>query len=197
MNADERTFRFLYGGTEAHGGALFFLMVLTTLIGGGWGMFVLLPFLVRKGTRRVSVAMFLTFGVAALVVTVLKNSIGRARPFVSLTGVSALYGSPTGFSFPSGHATGSFCFAGFIVGIALRLARENHARKRDALLGAIAAIAFALVVSLSRIYLGAHFPSDVLVGAVIGFSIGLAGAKGFEIYERKSKLAQPVRMDSK
>jgi undecaprenyl-diphosphatase len=185
MNADERYFRFLYGGSEAHGTALFVLMVMTTLIGGGWGMLILVPFLVREKTRKVCAAMFVTFGVAALVVTVLKHSVGRARPFVALTGVSALYGSPTGFSFPSGHATGSFCFAGFIVGIAIRLARENHARKRDAILGAIAAVAFAIVVSLSRVYLGAHFPSDIAVGALIGFTIGMAGAKGFEIYERR------------
>jgi undecaprenyl-diphosphatase len=186
MNADERYFRFLYGGATAHGTALFVLMVMTTLVGGGWGMLILLPFLVREKTRKVAAAMFITFGVAALIVTVLKNSIGRARPFVSLSGVSALYGSPTGFSFPSGHATGSFCFAGFIVGIAIRLARENHARKRDAILGAVGALAFAIVVSLSRVYLGAHFPSDVAVGALIGFSIGLCGAKGFEIYERRA-----------
>jgi undecaprenyl-diphosphatase len=186
MNADERYFRFLYGGSTAHGTALFVLMVMTTIIGGGWGMLILLPFLVREKTRKVAAAMFVTFGVAALVVTVMKNSIGRARPFLALSGVTPLYGTPTGFSFPSGHATGSFCFAGFIVGTAIRLARENHARKRDAILGAAAAIAFAIVVSLSRVYLGAHFPSDVAVGALIGFSIGLAGAKGFEIYERRA-----------
>ncbi|MEO7112717.1 MAG: phosphatase PAP2 family protein, partial [Polyangiaceae bacterium] len=142
MNADERYFRFLYGGQTAHGTALFVLMVMTTLVGGGWGMLVVLPFLAREKTRKVSAALLVTFGVAAAVVAILKNSVGRARPFVSLTGVSALYGTPTGFSFPSGHATGSFCFAGFIVGIAIRLARENHARKRDAILGAFAALAF-------------------------------------------------------
>jgi undecaprenyl-diphosphatase len=190
MNADERFFRFLYGGSTAHGSALFVLMVMTTLIGGGWGILVVLPFLARQQTRKASAALLLTFGVAALVVTVLKNSVGRARPFVALSGVSALYGSPTGFSFPSGHATGSFCFAGFIVGMAIQIARENPARKRDAIFSAVGAIAFAVVVSLSRIYLGAHFPSDVAVGGLIGFSIGVAGAKAFETYERKSKLAQ-------
>jgi len=186
MNADERFFRFLYGGTTAHGSALFVLMVMTTLIGGGWGMLVVLPFLAWRETRKASAALLVTFGVAALVVTVLKNSIGRARPFVSLSGVTALYGSPTGFSFPSGHATGSFCFAGFVVGMAMRVARENPARKRDAIVSAVGAIAFAIVVSLSRVYLGAHFPSDVAVGALIGFSIGVAGAKGFEMYERRN-----------
>ena len=190
MSTDERYFRFLYGGSTAHGNALFVLMVITTLVGGGWGMLIVLPFLARQETRKASAALLVTFGVAALVVTVLKNSVGRARPFVSLSGVSALYGSPTGFSFPSGHATGSFCFAGFIVGMAVRVARENPARKRDAILSAVGAIAFAIVVSLSRIYLGAHFPSDVAVGGLIGFAIGVAGAKGFEICDRKSKLAQ-------
>jgi undecaprenyl-diphosphatase len=185
MNADERFFRFLYGGQTAHGTALFVLMVLTTLIGGGWGMLIVVPFLAGKKTRNVSAALLATFAVAAVVVTVLKNSVGRARPFLALSGVTPLYGTPTGFSFPSGHATGSFCFAGFVVGMAIRVARQNPARKRDAILSAVGSIVFATVVSISRIYLGAHFPSDVLVGAVIGFVIGIFGAKGFEIYERR------------
>jgi undecaprenyl-diphosphatase len=186
MNADERYFRILYGGQTAHGTALFVLMVMTTLIGGGWGMLVVLPFLAREKTRKVSAALLVTFGVAALVVTVLKNSVGRARPFLALSGVTPLYGTPTGFSFPSGHATGSFCFAGFVVGMAIRIARENPARRRDAVLSAAGALAFATIVSISRVYLGAHFPSDVLVGALIGFVIGICGAKGFEMYERRT-----------
>ncbi len=186
MNADERYFRFLYGGQTAHGTPLFVLMAMTTIIGGGWGMLVVLPFLAREKTRKVSAALLVTFGVAALVVAVLKNSVGRARPFLALSGVTPLYGTPTGFSFPSGHATGSFCFAGFIVGIAIRVAREKPAKRRDAFLSAFGALAFATIVSISRIYLGAHFPSDVLVGALIGFVIGVSGAKGFEVYERRT-----------
>jgi undecaprenyl-diphosphatase len=192
MNADERYFRFLYGGQTAHGTALFVFMVMTTLVGGGWGMLIVLPFLAREKTRKVSAALLVTFAVAAAVVTVLKNSVGRARPFLALSGVTPLYGTPTGFSFPSGHATGSFCFAGFVVGMAIRVARENPARKRDAFLSAVAALAFAAVVSVSRIYLGAHFPSDVLVGALIGFVIGALGAKGFEMYERRHSQRAPT-----
>src|SRR5450432_239878 len=110
MNADERYFRFLYGGASTHSGAVFVIMVMTTLVGGGWGMLVVIPFLAREETRKMAAALLATFLVAATVVTVLKNTIGRSRPFVSLSGVTALYGSPTGYSFPSGHATGSFCF---------------------------------------------------------------------------------------
>lgn len=189
MNADERYFRLLYGGASTHSGAIFVMMVITSLIGGGWGMLVVIPFLAQRHTRQMGAALLGTFVVAAAVVAVLKHTVGRARPFVSLSGVAPLYGTPAGFSFPSGHATGSFCFAGFVLAIAMRVARESPSRRRGAIVSAIGALLFAFVVSISRIYLGAHFPSDVIVGALIGFSIGVGGAKAFERLESSRSAA--------
>ena len=130
-------------------------------------------------------ALFATFLAAATIGTGLKILIGRTRPCNSLTGIAALYGDPTGPSFPSGHALGSFCFAGFLVATVMQIARKNPAKRRVAIISSIAALFFATSVALSRVYLGAHFPSDVTAGAFLGFLIGFSGAKIFQAYERR------------
>lgn len=183
MGADERCFRFLYGGAEAHG-LLFLYMVATTVVGGGWGALAFVPFLWRASTRRLVTALFASFLVGASVDTAMKLVFGRLRPCFALQGVTALYGSPTGYSFPSGHALGSFCFAGFLIATVMDIARRNPEKRRAAWIASTAALFFSTSVALSRVYLGAHFPSDVAAGAILGFLIGFASAKVFQAYER-------------
>ncbi|MGH7327483.1 MAG: phosphatase PAP2 family protein, partial [Polyangiaceae bacterium] len=157
-----------------------------------WGALAFVPFLWRASTRRLVSALFITFLVAASVGTALKVAVGRLRPCFSLQGVSALYGSPAGPSFPSGHALGSFTFAGFLTATAIEIARKNPDKRRVAWIASIAAVVFATSVALSRVYLGAHFPSDVATGALLGFLIGFGGAKAFQAYERgRAKSASP------
>lgn len=101
----------------------------------------------RAGWRRASGVVALTYAANVLV----KLAVGRRRP--SLPGLPPLTGTPTGLSFPSAHASTSFAGA---------LAYRR--------LGVPAAPLYALAVglSLSRVYLGVHYPSDVLGGAVAG-----------------------------
>lgn len=183
MGVDEQCFRYVYGGGAPHG-VVFVIMVMTTIVGGGWGALVFLPFFAHAKTRRMVSALFLSFIVAAALGTGLKLAVGRVRPCYALTGVSALYGTPSGPSFPSGHALGSFCFAGFFCATAIRIARRDPAKRNIAWLSSVGAITFATIVALSRVYLGAHFPSDVAAGAVLGFAVGYAGSKAFEWHER-------------
>jgi membrane-associated phospholipid phosphatase len=87
---------------------------------------------------------------------VIKLIVKRPRPV--LEGLPPLGGAPSSLSFPSAHATSSFAVA--------------TAMTRVDALGALAfVLAFAL--SLGRPYLGMHYPSDVLVGAVLGVALGL------------------------
>jgi undecaprenyl-diphosphatase len=94
-------------------------------------------------------------GIAAL----LKALTERARPPLWDPGIQALVSLPESTSFPSGHAATAFA-AATAVGLL-------HPRLRAPLFG------LAVLVAVSRVYLGVHFWSDVLVGSLLGFAIGL------------------------
>ena len=170
---DRRAFLFFYGG-DGHTPAVFFLMIGLTVLGSGWSMVGLLPLFAPTRTRLYAAWLLGTFLATALLVHLLKMAVGRARPCTALAGVHALFGSPTDFSFPSGHAAGAFAFAGFVVAIALSGDRGGRGVRRMAAAGALV---LACGIAASRVYLGCHFPGDALAGAILGGIVGTAGGR--------------------
>jgi len=81
----------------------------------------------------------------------------RGRPFRHPVGIMLLGGKPRRRSFPSGHAATSFAGA-WILGFV-------WPQRRPVFLG------LAALVSLSRVYLGAHNPGEILAGTVLGISL--------------------------
>lgn len=73
------------------------------------------------------------------------------------------YALPDSYSFPSGHALGSFCFFGIL---AWTLAANVETARTKSAIYAVAAI-LVLSIGLSRIYLGVHYPTDVVAGYLI------------------------------
>jgi undecaprenyl-diphosphatase len=67
-------------------------------------------------------------------------------------------------SFPSGHSLFSFCFYGVLAGL---LADRIDSRRWQVLIWTVAAVLVA-AIGLSRIYLGVHYPSDVVAGYLTG-----------------------------
>lgn len=130
-----------------------------------WAVLFLLfwfwPPRVQNRARRAVVYAVLA-GVLALVVNVVLGHLlpYRPRPFVYLPNlIHPLVAHNPGTSFPSDHAAGSFAFA-----VAL-----FYAGRRDGWW----ALLFAAAVALARVYVGLHWPSDVLAGALIGTVCGL------------------------
>lgn len=86
----------------------------------------------------------------------IKGLVARPRPYMSLAGVRLLEGAGN-FSFPSTHATQAFMAAMVLSGYFGRYAIF---------------FALAAIVAFSRVYLGVHYVSDVVAGAVLGMLIG-------------------------
>lgn len=132
-------------------------VVLAIMAAGALGFLAL-------GRRAAALTLVLTVLATKVTVMLLKLAVARHRPDAD----AALTEAP-GFSFPSGHSAGAialYATLGFL------LARELPGRGRAIALGT--GIALAIGVGLSRVYLGAHYPTDVLAGWITG--AGLAAA---------------------
>lgn len=114
----------------------------------------------RKYGAAVSCALVLDLISCNLII---KPLVGRIRPFAVNTAVELLVKAPLDASFPSGHTAVSFAAV-----FALKTAGSPLWKP---------ALAVAVVIALSRLYLYVHWPSDVLAGALLGAAVGLAGAK--------------------
>lgn len=190
---DARVFLALHDALS--GAEVVLVMAALSVLGSGWAMFGCLPLLVLARTRRFATALVASLSVTAIVVFVLKQLVSRPRPYLALAGVhTRAFAPPTDFSFPSGHAAGSFAFASFValvlVDSARRVATEPRAgasslrAARIRVMTAFALFVLAASIGVSRIALGVHFPGDVLAGAVVGSSIGGIGATAYLRRER-------------
>lgn len=133
-----------------------------TWAGSAW---VLLPLalaccalLIRAGLRRDAFAVAVSLGGAMLLANVVKLLVSRPRPPVQR--LQAV----TGSSFPSGHATQASAFW-FSLVLVLQAAPVAPWLVRVARALAVMLVA---AVAVSRVYLGVHYPSDVLAGVLLG-----------------------------
>lgn len=114
-----------------------------------------------KKTRRAGFLSLLAL-LGSLCVTnfLLKNYVARVRPYEVVQGLQCLIPAQKDWSFPSGHASASFASAVVIY-------RSCHRG-----IG-VPALILAFAISLSRLYVGVHYPSDVIAGMIIGTLIAL------------------------
>src|SRR3954468_411673 len=121
--------------------------------------------LIARGGARARVfvpVIFLTLALGdSLVINNLKHGIGRPRPYYAVEGVRELVGRGDSGSMPSSHT--STWFAATLISFAFYRGSWRFM------------LPLATVVAFSRIYVGAHYPSDVLAGAILGAGYGAAG----------------------
>lgn len=117
---------------------------------------VSMALLLSNRTQATGIMALSSLGLAALIDNVLlKNIIARIRPYEVVPGLQNLIEIQTDFSFPSGHTGSSFAVA---VVLLVMLPKRYG----------IPAVILALLIGLSRLYLGVHYPTDVLAGILIG-----------------------------
>ena len=130
-----------------------------TISGNGGFIFLAAVFflLIFPKTRKIGMLCLCSLSLMLIVNNlILKNLINRQRPFVQITELVSLVSFPKDSSFPSGHSACAFAFAGTIL---------FNCRKRFS----IPALTFAFLMAFSRIYVGVHFLTDVIAGALTGF----------------------------
>jgi membrane-associated phospholipid phosphatase len=118
-----------------------------------------LSFLWLKKRDKWSIVFFITaIGGGGLLTKLLKLYFGRERPAIDET-IDAI-----GYSFPSGHSMGSLLFYGFLGYYLLR----SDLKKRIKWTAFYLCGLITILIGISRIYLGAHYPSDVIAGYLAG-----------------------------
>jgi len=160
--AEQRLCRLANHSCRRSGVRQFFRMVSRLGDGVFWYTLVaLMPFIMgvnRLHEGLVASSHMLAAGAVGLVTyKVLKNKLVRERPFISLEAIECAMPPLDRYSFPSGHTLHAVLFTSIALVYAPSLA---------AIL-----IPFTILVALSRVVLGLHYPSDVLVGALIGWIV--------------------------
>ena len=157
QNLDEALFRALN-----QAGSNIFLdasMVALTILGMDYFMVFVGPVLWKGRLRELGFDAVVLMISSDLIVEGLKLLFDRQRPLAVLSDVHTLNWGPittaTGLSFPSGHATRAFA-----MGTLIALGTKRNV--------GVSVLSLAVLIGLSRIYLGLHWPSDVLAGALLG-----------------------------
>jgi undecaprenyl-diphosphatase len=136
-------------------------LVLVSRAGDGWtwlALALLMPLVYGPGEwpllARLALVLALCFPTYAL----LKRGLARPRPFAAEAEVVAWAMPPDQYAFPSGHTMHAVAFSIVLIRFHPELAWLL--------------VPFTAVVSLSRVVLGLHYPSDVLAGGVLGAGAG-------------------------
>ena len=157
--------------------ALDFLMPYVSAVNnaGLLSMLTVILLIVLAKYRKVGITAFFSLATEAVIVNLfLKNCTARVRPYVVNEALLLLGHMPGDFSFPSGHTGAAFAVATvlFLYG------KDDIIPKKYAAL----AVAAAVLVAVSRLYNAAHYPSDVLIGMLIGMFTGVLACKVISVY---------------
>ena len=151
------------------------VIFITSLANYVWYILII-GLLLNKPTRKIGVVLVVAMILQYLInAGILKHLFARIRPCNVDTTVDLLIKRPKGFSFPSGHSAAAFCVVGVLYGAKIRKLFWP-------------VLVLAVLIGFSRLYLYVHFPTDVFVGALCGFTIGYGVWRAFVTCKRNNKL---------
>lgn len=140
------------------------LFCIVSRLGDGvawYALILALPLIYGRAAVRPALAMALTGIVGLVIYRWLKRTFVRKRPFVTHPGIDCAAAPLDFYSFPSGHTLHAVSFTWQAVA---------HFGELAFLL-----VPFTLLIAASRVVLGLHYPSDVLIGAVLGALLAAVG----------------------
>lgn len=133
------------------------LMPLITSLGNGAAVWIIISlYLINNKCHKNEGYMV----IASLILTtisgegIIKHLFRRARPFIKMKKNKLLIAKPITYSFPSGHTASSFAAAGIFI-----MTNDK---------ASIYMIILASLIAFSRLYLNVHYPSDVVIGIILG-----------------------------
>ncbi|MFA6941120.1 MAG: phosphatase PAP2 family protein [Clostridiaceae bacterium] len=138
-----------------------FVPAITNLGSAAFTLFFSLSliFFGRDRVKTAGIESLFALTTSSILVTYLKKKFTRPRPYWVIKDVNSFNLNLKDYSFPSGHTTAAFSIASVL------------SINFPSLMMVFTSI--ALIVGLSRIYLAVHFPTDVLIGIIIGITFGI------------------------
>lgn len=162
------------------------MKTITGLGDGGfiWIILTALLLLFRK-TRFAGATSALSMILTLLVVNLgIKNIVARTRPYEAIEGLERIIEAQSDFSFPSGHTAHSFAVA---VVLFMLLPKK----------WGITTLVFAFIMGFTRLYVGVHYPTDVIGGALIGTVIAIISLCITRYIRNKLWPDNPLQKDEK
>ena len=155
------------------------LMIFITSLGNGGMIWIVatIALLIPKKTRKAGI-MSAAALLGSLIINnnIVKNIVQRPRPFVTFTDLQIIIPTPSEFSFPSGHTSSSFAAAAVFY---------RHLPKKIGLPSVI----LAGLIGFSRLYVGVHYPTDVIAGVLMGILLSYLAEYLVNLFSNKLKKA--------
>ena len=155
------------------------LMIFITSLGNGGMIWIVatIALLIPKKTRKAGI-MSAAALLGSLIINnnIVKNIVQRPRPFVTFTDLQIIIPTPSEFSFPSGHTSSSFAAAAVFY---------RHLPKKIGLPSVI----LAGMIGFSRLYVGVHYPTDVIAGVIMGILLSYLAEYLVDLFAKKLKKA--------